>query len=282
MKRARQGSVFALLVAALVPACTAFEPGSDVLLSDTGANQSAAPPGEDWSCLAAAPGRSETPQQPMFAGQETRIVYSARILDLSTGAVYPDIAVNACGISDVDCATPVASKLSVDAQGWVDVPLFEGFNGFLEFVSPTILPSVFFFVEPLEQQMRISYPFGVVSLASVQPLVQLAGIDQAPDGGFIAMRAFDCSGVTAPGVTFTIEGGGSLYYFIGGLPTGTAPATDGSGLGGFGDVPPGLALVGANTSDGIPIMPPRTVLIRSGWLSTLYAKPPGAAIAPAP
>jgi hypothetical protein len=262
-----------LLAAALVPACTDFAPGEDVLTEDVLEQLPAAPPGEDWSCLEGADVR-ETPSLPAFAGDETRLVYSGRILDLSTGKVYADIRVRACGISDVDCATPVADNLAVNAEGWFDVPLFEGFNGFLEFRSPSILPMVFFFTEPLVQQTRNVYPFGAVSLESVPPLQRLAGLKQVPGSGLLVMRARDCVGTTAPGVSFTLQGEGSPFYFIGGLPTATATATDAAGFGGFGDVPAGLAVVSATTHDGTSIMASQNVLIRADWVSALYARPP--------
>ena len=91
----------------------------------------------------------------------------------------------------------------------------------------------------------------------------------------MAARAFDCTQTTAPGVKFSLESGeGAPFYFIGGLPTGTAAATDGVGLGGFSNVPAGLAVIDARTPDGLSIMGPQNVVIRPGWVTTLFMQPP--------
>jgi hypothetical protein len=261
----------ASVAAALLPACTTFEPGSDVLASER--NATLAVPGEDWSCLTAqAP--AEPPPPPRFAGDARRVVVSGRILDLSTGAAYPSTRVRACGIADIDCTAPVIEDLRVNEEGWVDIPVFDGFDGFLEITSDELLSSLFFFSEPLQEPSQTAYPWGVVSRASVPPLITLVGVPQQEDRGFLAVRAFDCNLTTAPGVSFTLLGEGAPFYFIGGLPTGAATATDGVGLGGFSNVPAGLAVLEGWTPDGTAIMSPQTVVIRPGWVSTLFLQPP--------
>jgi hypothetical protein len=263
----------AALTGSLLIACTAFEPGSDVLDVERGQSLPSAP-GESWGCLAAERSPAQPPSGPVFAGDGRRIVLSGRILDLSTGASYPGITVRACGISDIDCATPVIENVVGDAEGWVDIPLFEGFDGFLEVTSDDVLPSIFFLGDPIDDQPRNAYPWGIVARASVQPLINLVGVPQEAGRGFLAMRAFDCELDTAPGVSFTLEGEGSPFYFIGGLPTGAASATDGVGLGGFSNVPAGLAVVDALTPDGTSIMGAESVVVRPGWVSTLFVQPP--------
>lgn len=261
-----------MLVAA-APACTEFESGSDVL-DEEQRSLAEARPGEDWACIDGVD-LTDPPATPAIASSENRLVYSARIVDLSTGVVYPDLVLRACGVSDPECVTPVVDGLRVNAQGWVDVPLFDGFIGYFEMRSPELLSSLFFFSEPLSAGARNVYPFGVVSIASVPALVQVARIDQSEGTGFIAARAFDCTNTPARDIVFEIEEQqGSSFYFIDGLPTGNAAATDGSGLGGFGNVPPGLAIVKATRRDGTPIQPPQSVVIRPGWLTTLFAAPP--------
>jgi hypothetical protein len=255
---------------AAAPACTGFEPGSDVLGETVGSNL---PPGEDWTCLDGTELREE-PAMIAFASDATRVVYSARMLDLSTGAVYEDMTVRGCGISDPECDNPVTDDVPVDAAGWFDLPLFQGFDGFLEFRSEAALPSLYFLSEPIERPTRVEYPFGAVSIESVPALVRFGGFQQDPGAGLVALRARDCTNTTAPGVSFEIEGEGSAFYFIGGIPTDTATATDTAGLGGFGAVPPGYALISATNANDESIMPPRSVQIRGGWLTTLYARPP--------
>lgn len=260
----------------LSSACTGFEPGSDVLEQGPGANLPAAPPGEDWRCLEGADLR-EGPVRSNAASAETRMVYSGQIVDLSTGVIYPDISVRACGIADIECTNPVAQDLTLDASGWVDIPVFEGFTGFFEFRSPAILDTLFFVNERVERPTRNDFPFVVVSRASVPPLLQFVGITPQPNTGILALRARDCNDDTAPGVTFALdEGEGTPFYFNGDLPTGTATATDEAGIGGYVNMQAGRAVVSATNSAGTPIMAPQAILIRDGWLSGLIVRPPQA------
>lgn len=270
------------LAASSLGGCTGFEPGSDVLGQRPNEALLPAPPGEDWRCLEGADLR-EGPARSTIASAATRVVYSGQILDLSTGAIYPDIQVRACGIADIDCTAPVADGLSVDGSGWVDIPLFEGFTGFFEFRSAAILDTLFFVNERVEQPTRNDFPFIVVSRASVPPLLQFVGITPQANTGFLALRARDCNDDTAPGVTFTLEAGeGAPFYFVGDLPTGDATATDSAGIGGYVNMPAGRALISATTSDGTPIMAPQTIVIRDGWLSGMIARPPQALRTAAP
>jgi hypothetical protein len=271
-RRFRHCSVPLLLL--LAPACVDFAPGSDVLESEQGEAFPATPPGEDWSCLEGIDDVRDGPARSTIASPETRIIYSGQILDLSTGAIYPDIRVRACGIADIECTAPVAEDLAVDGSGWVDIPVFEGFTGFFEFSSPAILDTIFFVNERVEQPTRQNFPLIVVSRASVPPLLQLIGSTQQQNTGFVAIRARDCNDDTAPGVTFSLEGEGTPYYFVGDLPTGSASATDNAGIGGYANVQLGRVVVTATNSAGVQIMPPQALLIRDGWLSEIIARPP--------
>lgn len=265
-----------LLTLALSPACTGFEPGSDVLGTDQAENLPPPPPGQDWRCLAGAD-LSTGPTRSNIASPETRLIFSSQILDLSTGAIYPDVQVRACGSADIDCTAPVADSLTVDGRGWVDIPVFEGFTGFFEFRSPAILDTIFFQNERVEQPTRNDFPFIVVSRASVPPLLQLVGATPRANTGFLAVRARDCNDDTAAGVTFTLEEGeGTPFYFASNRPSRTATATDEAGIAVFVDMPVGGAVVRATNSEGTEIMTPQTIVMRDGWLSGLIARPPQA------
>ena len=88
------------------------------------------------------------------------------------------------------------------------------------------------------------------------------------------MRAFDCQGLSASGVSFDIDRAATPYYFIGDLPSTTVEATGGSGLGGFLNVQPGVAVVGAAVKGtGRALDSSRTLIVRSGWLSGVRIVP---------
>jgi hypothetical protein len=75
-------------------------------------------------------------------------------------------------------------------------------------------------------------------------------------------------------VSFNVDRAARPYYFIGDLPSVTAEATGGSGLGGFANVQPGIAVVGAAVNDtGQALGSSRTLLVRGGWLSGVRIVP---------
>jgi hypothetical protein len=258
-----------ILLATALSACTSYEPASDTLPDDAVGQLAAAAPGESWDCLERG---AEPLPVPTVAQANDRVVYSVQFVDLSTGRIYPDAQVRACGVADINCEAPVTNTLRVDAQGWVDLPLFRNFAGFLEVTSSEALPYLFYLTEPLVAS-TVEYPIVTVSLTSVGALVELLGVDPEPGTGFIALRAFDCDGDTAPGATVSGTDEGVPWYFVDGLPTSTATATGPDGLGGFVNTPPGLAVVDLKAPNGVSIRGAQSVVVRPNWVSSAYVRP---------
>jgi hypothetical protein len=259
------------LLAALTLAegCTEFESPTDVL---TGAEVNSLIPAQDsleWGCL--EPGARST-AVPVFAPTVAQVIYSIQVVELSTGQIYPDAQVRACGLADVTCESPVADWVEVDAEGWVHLPLFRDFVGYLEVVATGAVPDVFYLNQPLRESIT-EYPLTLVPLASIVPLVSLVGVQLQANTGIVAIRAFDCLGNTASGVSLSSSTAGTPYYFIDGLPTGAVSATDGDGLGGLVNVPPGLAVVELEAPTGISIGGPQSLVIRPNSISAIYLRP---------
>lgn len=253
--------------------CTQFEAGTDELPGEETAGLQPGAESAVWGCLGSGPGRPSV--TPIFSEAVERVVFSLQVVDLSTGQIYPDATVRACGVVDINCDSPVVEGLVVDAGGWVDVPLFEGFQGFFEIESPSTVPFLFYLTEPLPSESVTEFPLGVISLASLQPLVALAGLPFEPDTGIVAFRAFDCTGTLASGVSFTPEAetGGVPWYFVDGLPNTRVAATSADGLFGLANAPPGLAVVDPLTPDGLSIAGPQSLVVRAGWLSAAFVRP---------
>jgi hypothetical protein len=249
--------------------CTDYEPASDTLPAD--AVNELSPPGSsrEWGCLSS---EEEPVVVPVFAQTVARVVLSVQIVDLSTGQIYPDARVRACGVADINCENPVTDALPVDAQGWVDVPLFRDFTGFLEITSAEAVPFLFYLTEPLTQS-TVEFPLGIISIVSLGPLVQLIGVDLEPSTGVIAVRSFDCTGSPALGVTLSTDTDGVPWYFVDGLPTGMGRVTEADGLGGLVNVTPGLAVVDLLTPSGVSINGAQSVVVRPNWLSAAYVRP---------
>lgn len=254
-------------------ACTEFEPGTDELTegadfvdSRTGALMPA--PGRDWSCV--GPLRS-TPMVAQDNNGATRLVRSLQVLSLVRGTVPEGASVRACQQRDLDCATPVTASLALDADGWVDIPLYDGFDGYLEVTSPATLPMMLFYQEPLLGTSRTdAEPLGLVEIPVLAQLTAGIGTPQEANLGLLVLRAFDCKGDAAPGVKFSVDKPSVPFYFVSGLPSGMQTETEGSGLGGFINVPTGITVVDAVLSSGeVDFTQPRTLFVRPGWMTAL-------------
>jgi hypothetical protein len=254
--------VFAL-ASGMVWGCTPFEPGDDQLVAAALLTQA-------WSCLAQ---NDERRAVPVFSGAADRVVYSIQMIDLSSGQIYPNAQVRACALTDVDCEAPVSDTLTVDSQGWVDVPLFRDFVGYLEITSPELVPSMFYLTEPLSPQTMTEFPLTMVSLESLEPLTRLLGVQPVPGTGILATRSFDCEGNTASGVVLSSEADGMPWYFVDGLPSGMASATSADGIAGLVNVPPGLVLVEALAPDGASVAGQQSFVVRPGWVSSAFMRP---------
>jgi hypothetical protein len=262
------GSASALLLAAcLAWSCSDYEPASDTL---AGRINSLNPSGSsNWDCL--DPVVRATPR-PVFSQTVDRLVYSIQLLDLSTGQLYPDARVRACGFADINCENPVTNLLAVDSEGWVDIPLFRNFTGFLEITSAAAVPTLFYLTDPVEESI-VEYPLGLVSIASLGPLVQLLGVQPQPNTGVVALRVFDCDGSPASGVSLSTNNAGMTWYFVDGLPSSTSSGTGADGLTGLVNVEPGVAQIDLRAPNGLSVGGPQSVVVRPNWLSTGFVRP---------
>lgn len=254
--------------------CTEFESGTDELTPEMVTQQQQPQPlvGQDWTCL----GSVAPPPMLLATPSGERLVQSVRFVDLATGDVATNISVRACAQRDVDCLEPLTGLLPLDADGWVDVPLFEGFDGFLEITGETVIPTLLFYAAPLSPGTEVDRtPLGLVQREILPALSGATGTQQDPRSGLVVLRSFDCSGDPAPGVSFDIDKAGFPWYFVGGLPSSTATFTAGeSGLGGFINVAPGIAVVNAVLpGSALPIATPRSVLVRGGWMTAMRFVP---------
>jgi hypothetical protein len=267
----------AALVGSFAVGCTEYEPASDTLelvgLSAGGSGSlAAAPPGQDWSCLD-QPVDTEV-SAPVFAGAAPQVIYSMQMVDLSSGAIYRNLQVRACALTDVNCANPLTGMLGVNEQGRVDIPLFQNFTGYLEITSDELVPQLFYVNEPLQPRTGPDFPLAMLSLSSLGPLVQLIGVDIAPATGFIGIRVFDCQGDTAIGVSLDSDTDAVPWYLVDGLPSSIQEQTGREGLAGFLNYPPGLAVLRADAPDGTALGI-QSMVIRPGWMSSMYVRPPG-------
>jgi hypothetical protein len=222
--------------------------------------------GADWSCVGQAPERDLTP-----GSTGASVLYSLRLVDLATGAIFPQINVRACALVDINCTNPVTAQLVPAEDGWVDVPLTENFRGYLEIVSPRAVPYLFHLPDA-ELRTTRDFPLAMVALESFGALLGALNVQADPSLGAIGMRAFDCSGEPAPGVVFKTTSGGIPWYFEGGLPNRERVTTDSGGLGGFIGSQPGVTVLEASLPDGT-VTTGGSYVVRAGWMTSGYLRP---------
>jgi hypothetical protein len=250
--------------------CIELEPGTDELPDPSQVTQEEQPAaGRDWSCLRESTAPGVLVNSPIGA---SRLVRSLQITDLVSGTVPPNVFVRACGQPDVDCTTPLSGQIPIDAEGWVDLPLYEGFDGYLEVTAETLVPTMLFYTDPLNIETQVdTTPLGVVTKSLLPGLSAQTGMAQEDSLGLVYLRVFDCNRDPAPGISFSVNQQSAWrWYFVGKLPTSLADSTSDTGLGGFINVTPGVAVVGAELPNSpIPITPPMSVLVRPGWMTGL-------------
>jgi hypothetical protein len=279
-------SLAGLAPAALALACTPFEPGTDEqpdpnagTMNAAGTSTTnleidalAAEPGHDWSCIGAL---SAPPMVTRSNANAARLVQSLQILSLAKGTVPAGVTVRACAQRDLQCTNPVSPTVSLDAQGWADLSLYDGFDGYLEIQGPEIVPTILFYQDALSiESRRDTTPLGVVERALLPMLTSAIGAQQDPQLGLVYLRAFDCKNDPAIGVRYSIDRASVPFYFVAGLPSSAVTETESSGLGGFINVASGIAVVNAALSNGTkPIALPKTLLVRADWMTGLRIIP---------
>lgn len=274
-----------LSFAGLALACTPFEPGTDELAelnagnmngANTGGGNTAvsslrAEMGRDWSCI----GPLSTAQSVVRSNSDAaRLIQSLQLLSLAAGTA-PIGSVRACAQRDVNCTNPVTPSVPIDAQGWVDMPLYDGFDGYLEITGPDIVSTLLFYQDALStDSRRDTTPLGVVEKELLPMLTGAIGAVQDPQLGLVYLRAFDCKNDAALGVHYSIDKASVPFYFVSGLPSSAVTETEGSGLGGFINVASGIAVVNIALSDASkPIALPKTLLVRPNWMTGLRIIP---------
>lgn len=186
--------------------------------------------------------------------------------------------VKACGKVDIDCSSPVAPAATTDAQGHAtfDLPVTEllgGFNGLFLITAPGYVPTQAFYNPPLagDQTLPTSPILRDIEFAGATSAL---GVTPDPERGHIILVIQDCELNAIPGATIEVSSAdakATLGYFQGGFPTQSAIATDGAGLAGAFNLPPGS--VSATAILGGKPVGRGQALIKKGTITLLSVVP---------
>jgi hypothetical protein len=266
------------LMLGAVLGCTEFAAGTDELPpSQTGIG---AVTGDVWGCLAA---NSSSP--PVLSDRNRPLVYRGAWIDIGTRAAPPNLRARACGITDPLCSEPLTPFVAADASGVVQLPLFHGFAGYLELLSDVTVPTVAFFPSTLTANTSTVFqepvPRTLVQPGALVGLADVNGIEIEPTAGYVVMFSLDCSGRLTENVEFSLNNQDVAvrYYFANNFPSITLETTTPDGIGGFVNVPGGVATVSATLASTGELVRTATLFVRSGWGSSIvlgpYANPGG-------
>jgi hypothetical protein len=221
------------------------------------------PGGMDWTCV-----ENGGPALALPENRQRPLTYALRANDFITNTPVVALRVRACFRSDVACSDPATPYISAGADGVVSVPLFEGFNGFLELTSDGMLPSMVFFADTWSAELLRALeqvPVALLPIPALLALGESARVPVDPTGGVISINTYDCGGLLASGVRLETNTQAVPYSFVNGLPVAYQNVTSEQGLAGFVNVPPGIVVVTAFPDDGARSMSIDTFLVRAGW-----------------
>jgi hypothetical protein len=251
--------------------CTEFEPGDETLSTadNTLLGGEAPPAGEDWRCVTPESIDAIDADLVTATDPNSRITQPIQFLNLGSGTVPPGATVHACALADAECTEPLTTDYPLTAEGWVNIPLPFGFNGYLEIRGETIMPALLFLGEPLRRARPSMYPVAMVEKRILPGVSGLTGTMQTDTTGLLTIRVFDCQDISASGVSFSQQQPGVEWYYVDGVPSAEVTETSSEGLGGFINTPPGVSIINTTGREGQTLASRKRVAVRAGWLTAL-------------
>jgi len=222
-------------------------------------------PNPAWACLA-------TKRVP--AGPGPFAVTVPGTADVMTQQPTAGATITVCRKLDPLCSNPVDSQTIESSQG-VTFSLENGFNGYLQANVSGYLPSLYFFNPPVDHDQTIP-PIAVASQGEYGMLMSVLGVAPDTTRGTAVLLAYDCTGKTATGVSYSSPYGDDLsksFYYSNGLPSTSATATDSFGYGGMANLPPGAVSVSARLASPKADLPTVSLIVRPLTLSFAQVVP---------
>jgi hypothetical protein len=213
-----------------------------------------------WTCL-------ETPASPPVTGPPVNITYT--FSDYVSQEPVAGLTVYGCSVTDVvACAHPVSGPVTTDSNGQAKLALPFSFDGYAQVTGAGYEPMLYALPPVTHDSFAPGSP--VVTQATFELFgAEIEAVD--PTLGNLIVQAFDCEGLRAAGVEFSIApfGGMGQFYFADAIPSATATETDdGYGAGGFLDVEPNTAItITATVAENGLTYPPAVVVTRAGTLT---------------
>jgi hypothetical protein len=216
------------------------------------------------------------------------------VIEFGTSKGLDGVHVRACSGIDIDCATPIAVAAQPTAGGGVKQPstttitVPRGFAGYFELTRDPVeaniyAPTLFFPGYPIngplnlcggrQCELILTPSMPIVGLNQVSGLAQLLGLTMG-GGGFLVPRVVDCQNNGGEGVSFGLDKPfDKTFYFVHGVPSASAEATDTTGLGALISVTPGFVTFTGKLRATGQLVTQYRLPVRANALTVLIAYP---------
>lgn len=222
-------------------------------------------PDPSWACLS-------TKRVPEGPGPFKITVPGAA--DVMTQQTLPEATIRVCRKLDVTCSNPVSSQTITSPQ-LATFTLEYGFAGYLQAEAKDYLPSLYFFNPPIDRDQS-TIPIPVASQMEYTALLSVLGVSPNPQRGTAIFQAFDCTGKTAAGISYSTlntDSQAKAFYYSGGLPSPVATETDSFGYGGVANLLAGSLSVNAHLSKPSSDLSTISLIVRPQTLSFALVVP---------
>lgn len=200
-----------------------------------------------------------------FVGDPDRTVtIRMDAVDLNTLRVPPGLQSSACNPTDFGCDTPLIEDAKPGGDGFFEYVLPYGWEGYLLFAAPDIVPALSMTNKPYLESQTTSGP-ALLTFKAQKDLSEHSGDPIEPGTGIVIFEVRDCNDTAGDGISFDPVADQTPFYFDGALPARTLKATMVSNLlaagresravAGFANLPPSyLGFQARLASNGSEIM----------------------------
>ncbi len=193
----------------------------------------------------------------------------------------PGISVEACGLLDPTCGTPIAAPEVTDDAGEVTFDVEDDFSGFFQFNAANYLPSKLYPGNLQADAATFAPPAAILGTQETALLAYAIGVPMQTDPeagvGHAFFQVYDCFDRHAAGVAFTlaVDAGSDTvqWYTQNNLPSTTSKETDSLGAGGEVNVPEGAVTVTATLVASNRVIGSINTVISAGGTTFAWLRP---------
>jgi hypothetical protein len=208
---------------------------------------------------------------------EDSLTFRLRFKEALTGRLMKGMSVKVCRPDDLYCSMPQGKAKVTDDKGEVELNLATPlgmFTGYFELSGAKVYPTLLRFGWPLVEAGATSV--NVIDTDTLATNVAISRVTPDPERGMMQLRAQNCDGLPARGVTFHTSGSddSTLYWYTTDsdpIPDFKATATESLGAGGVLNVPEGRQTI-TGTVNG-KVVAETTAPVRKGFMSIVVLAP---------